>query len=193
MYHMYAISHSIIILMVGIKFTVLDLAALPTASKRVCANMKTKGVKHAAHALSINQFRGFGFVTLYVLINFALLLFAGSFDALTHYRHFGKLHRSLTCIGSFLILFTTTLQQLCHRGASERRVRKEIRITIRFIFSIIMLIVPVFFKSNSEQYENENQEISVNFACIFIMIYAGLFYTILALDRWMRTPLAQLH
>jgi len=56
-----------------------------------------------------------------------------------------------------------------------------------------MLIVPVFFESNSEQYENENQEISVNFACIFIMIYAGLFYTILALDRWMRTPLAQLH
>ena len=30
----------------------------------------------------------------------------------------------------------------------------------------------VFFESNSEQYENENQEISVNFACIFIMIYA---------------------
>ena len=60
-----AISHSIIILMVGIKFTVLDLAALPTASKRVCANMETKGVKHAAHALSINQFRGFGLNQLF--------------------------------------------------------------------------------------------------------------------------------
>ena len=95
---------------------------------------ETKGVKHAAHALSINQFRGFGFVTLYVLINFALLLFASSFDALTHYRHFGKLHRSLTCIGSFLILFTTTLQQLCHRGASTTSRKRNQNYDTFYIF-----------------------------------------------------------
>jgi hypothetical protein len=182
------VSIAVIILMVAIKFTVLDLAALPTVSKRICSNMKKKGVKHAEHAFSVSYFRGFSFLSLYIGINFAILLFAGSFDALTHYRHFGKLHRSLTGIASFLILFTTTLQQLCHRGASERRIRKEVRVTIRFLFSFIMILIPIFFESLPEQYENDKKEIDVNFACIFIMIYATLFYIILLLDRWMRTP-----
>ena len=169
----------------GIKFLAFDYAEHPTVSLDKSFNNR----QTVQHAFTVSSHRGIGFTLSYIPLLLGVLLVASILE--DHIMHDGltmELKRCIYGIGCFFIVFSTTMIQMLHQGkrGGDHRIPKRVRISVRFVVSFIMLLLPFLPVWCIETGGNESM--CFKDAMIFEGVEASLFFFTLAIDGWMRHP-----
>ena len=158
----------------GFKYLAFDYAEHPSITKT--KSQRKPG--DASHAFSTSSGRGITFIFAMMTTTLGVLLVASMLELNIHHDGLQtKLGRYVLGIACFLVMASTTVVQLVHKGkqGGGRRFSKQVRLVTRSAFCILALVCPMLDIYDSMFGAN---------LCQGILLF--LLYGMLITDGWMR-------